>query len=63
MLVSIVIRTYNEEAHLDEVLKAIKAQDSGDLEVEIIIVDSGSSISIDSSAGVLQKSTIRKSLI
>ncbi|GLS26965.1 glycosyltransferase [Marinibactrum halimedae] len=42
MLVSIVIRTLNEEKHLDELLFAINAQVSDIFSVESVIVDSGS---------------------
>jgi glycosyltransferase involved in cell wall biosynthesis len=41
-LVSVVIRTLNEERHLPELLRAIKKQSSDDFEFEIVIVDSGS---------------------
>lgn len=41
MRISIVIRTYNEQRHLDEVLKAIGEQDFA-CEVEVVVVDSGS---------------------
>ncbi len=42
MLISIIIRTYNEERYLQELLNAIKAQEIPYSETEIIIVDSGS---------------------
>lgn len=42
MRVSIVIRTYNEDRHLEELLQKIALQYGDDLEVEVIIVDSGS---------------------
>ncbi len=42
MKVSIVIRTYNEERHLPQVLEKIAAQQAGSLSKEVIIVDSGS---------------------
>lgn len=42
MLASIVIRTYNEQRYLPELLDAIRAQITDDLQYEIIIVDSGS---------------------
>lgn len=41
-LVSVVIRTLNEEKHLEELLTAIKSQMSQTLSVETVIVDSGS---------------------
>jgi glycosyltransferase involved in cell wall biosynthesis len=41
MLVSIVVRTYNEQRHLPDLLRAIAAQDT-DHEVETVLVDSGS---------------------
>lgn len=40
MLISIVIRTYNEEKYLGELLKAINTQESS--EIEVVLVDSGS---------------------
>lgn len=42
MLVSIVIRTLNEEKYLDELLEAINTQKKDGFKTEIIIVDSGS---------------------
>jgi len=39
---SIVIRTYNEERHLDELLQAIANQKTNGLSREVIVVDSGS---------------------
>ena len=42
MKVSVVIRTYNEDKHLKELLVAISNQKLSGLVVEIIIVDSGS---------------------
>ena len=50
MLVTIIIRTYNEERYLRQLLEAIAAQDlganrlgaPGDLQVETLLVDSGS---------------------
>ena len=42
VLISIIIRTYNEERYLQELLDAIKAQEIPYSETEIIIVDSGS---------------------
>ena len=41
-LVSVVIRTLNEEKHLEELLKVIDSQISNDFTVETVIVDSGS---------------------
>ncbi|MNX34282.1 PGL/p-HBAD biosynthesis glycosyltransferase [compost metagenome] len=41
-LASIVIRTYNEERYLPELLSAIAEQSTDGLDVEIVIVDSGS---------------------
>jgi len=41
MDVSIIVRTYNEQAHIGDLLAAIEAQE-GALNVEVIIVDSGS---------------------
>ena len=42
MLVSIIIRTLNEEKHLDELLSAIECQETDSLDYEVILVDSGS---------------------
>lgn len=41
-LLSIVIRTFNEERYLDELLTAIKRQEVGSHRIETILVDSGS---------------------
>ena len=42
MLASIIIRTYNEQKYLPELLAAIRAQDTPGFDYEIVIVDSGS---------------------
>lgn len=42
LLASIIIRTYNEQRYLEELLQAIYSQYVDDLNYEIIIVDSGS---------------------
>jgi rhamnosyltransferase len=42
MKVSVVVRTYNEEKYLGQLLSAIKNQFTPDIETEVIIVDSGS---------------------
>jgi len=42
MLISIVIRTLNEEAYLRELLVAVQQQEVNDLDIEIVIIDSGS---------------------
>jgi glycosyltransferase involved in cell wall biosynthesis len=42
MLASIIIRTLNEEKHLDDILSVIEEQDTDGLDYEVIIVDSGS---------------------
>jgi rhamnosyltransferase len=42
MLVSIVIRTLNEDAYLSEMLASIAQQERDDFDVEIVIIDSGS---------------------
>ena len=42
MIISIIIRTYNEERYLDDLLNAIRNQTINENKVEIIIVDSGS---------------------
>ena len=41
-LASIIIRTYNEEQHLDELLKTIAGQQTNGLDHEVVLVDSGS---------------------
>ncbi len=41
-LASVVIRTYNESKHLARLLDAIRRQETGDLTVEVVVVDSGS---------------------
>jgi rhamnosyltransferase len=43
MLASIVIRTLDEERHLQALLEAIESQEGEDLESEVVVVDSGSS--------------------
>ena len=42
MLASIVLRAYNEEKHLDELLSVIHKQETDGVDVEVVIVDSGS---------------------
>ncbi len=42
MLISIVIRTLNEEIYLDRLIQGIKSQDVKNHDLEIVIVDSGS---------------------
>lgn len=42
MLISVIIRTYNEEKYLSELLQSINAQKTDICDVEIVIVDSGS---------------------
>ncbi len=42
MLVSVIIRTYNEEKYLQRLIDGIRSQRLGSDEVEIVIVDSGS---------------------
>lgn len=52
-MISIVIRTFNEERHLGEILQSIRTQKI-DLEVEVVLVDSGSTdrtLSIAETAG------------
>ena len=41
-LVSVVIRTYNEARYLEELLLGIAAQERPDFDVEVVLVDSGS---------------------
>lgn len=42
MLVSIIIRTYNEQKHLEELLNSINQQECKEIQHEVVIVDSGS---------------------
>lgn len=42
MKASIVIRTYNEEKHLGELLQAISEQECHEFDCEVVVVDSGS---------------------
>jgi glycosyltransferase involved in cell wall biosynthesis len=42
MLASVIIRTYNEEKYLPRLLDAVTRQDTSNLDVEIVLVDSGS---------------------
>lgn len=42
MKVSVVLRTYNEQKHLNELLDGIRQQQSDGLDIETVIVDSGS---------------------
>ena len=42
MLVSVVIRTLNEATYLDELLRVINSQIKDDFDVEVVIIDSGS---------------------
>jgi rhamnosyltransferase len=42
MSVSTIIRTYNEEKHLRELLDAIRSQDTAGGDIEVVVVDSGS---------------------
>jgi glycosyltransferase involved in cell wall biosynthesis len=42
MLISVVIRTYNEAKYLDELLAATRAQVCSSCEIEVVLVDSGS---------------------
>lgn len=42
MLVSVIIRTYNEEEHLGDVLEAIRSQDTNGIDLETVVIDSGS---------------------
>jgi rhamnosyltransferase len=42
MIASIVIRTYNEEKHLNDLLESIRSQNIGGVDKEVVVVDSGS---------------------
>lgn len=56
MDVSIVLRTYNEERYLDELLSAVAAQDTAGLAVEVVLVDSGST---DSTLAIAERHGVR----
>jgi glycosyltransferase involved in cell wall biosynthesis len=51
-LVSVIIRTLNEERYLEELLMKISIQDRTTYDVEVVIVDSGST---DSTLDVAKK--------
>ena len=42
MLASVVIRTYNEERYLNELLQAIAKQKNEVVDCEVVLIDSGS---------------------
>ena len=42
MIISIVIRTLNEEKYLEELLSSLRDQNLDDNELEIVLIDSGS---------------------
>lgn len=42
MLISVVIRTLNESRYLGELLESIRQQDLGPFQVEVVVIDSGS---------------------
>jgi glycosyltransferase involved in cell wall biosynthesis len=56
MLVSIIIRTYNEETYLDRLIEGINIQISEDFETEIVVVDSGST---DSTLQIAERGNCR----
>ena len=56
MLASIIIRTYNEEKHLPELLQAIADQKSDVCEIESVLVDSGST---DNTVEIAEKFSCR----
>ena len=41
-MISVVIRTLNEEKYLEQLLSAIQSQDKEGFDIEIVIIDSGS---------------------
>ena len=51
-LVSVVIRTLNEDRHLEELLVAIRDQRTPDFDIEVVLVDSGST---DSTLPIAEK--------
>lgn len=53
--ISIIIRTYNEEKHLEELLRKLQSQITDKL-IEVIIVDSGS---IDNTLSIAKKNHVR----
>ena len=52
MIVSVVVRTFNEEEHLSELLSGISKQKIDGCEIEVIVVDSGST---DSTLSIAEK--------
>lgn len=54
--VSIIIRTYNEERYLSELLNAIEGQERNDINLEVVLVDSGST---DRTIEIAKKHSIR----
>ena len=56
MLISIVLRTYNESKHLDELLKSVHSQDIPGANVETVVIDSGST---DSTLEIAEKYNCR----
>ncbi|MEH6587173.1 MAG: glycosyltransferase [Halioglobus sp.] len=60
MLVSVVIRTLNEEEHLEELLQAIAVQKVAAHEIETVIVDSGST---DSTLNIAERYGCRVTFI
>ncbi|QQS05320.1 MAG: glycosyltransferase family 2 protein [Fibrobacterota bacterium] len=49
--ISLVVRTYNESKHLGSLLEMVKRQKLDDLEVEVVLVDSGST---DGTVGIAE---------
>jgi len=56
VLASVVIRTYNEEKHLDQLLTAVNNQKCKYVDLEVIVVDSGST---DSTVKIAKKHNCR----
>lgn len=55
-IISIIIRTFNEEKYLPELLKSIKVQRCNDYEIEIVLVDSGST---DNTLAIAKKNHVK----
>ena len=55
-LASVIVRTYNEEKYLEQLIKAVKSQKCLNVDVEVVIVDSGSTDSYTGNSRAIQLS-------